>query len=259
MQRSMVSWTASLALHGGALGVAWLMGARAVESPSPTAASAPALTDIEIASPPPPPPPLPLAPPPPSFPVRGHDRPAPPATRSGPPAAAGSSARIRRGHEGHKQSLTLAPAIADPYADLEVSYDEPRGPDLGDRAGEASVGLGAALSGTGLGAGGGDATVAGGLEPPAPPASHAAPARPRMYWSYWRFQGARWLTGTEFRIELIIDARGRVRDVRIIDHVNPWIDEQAIALGRKFVFDPALDDSGRPVESRYPWLIKVVR
>ena len=49
------------------------------------------------------------------------------------------------------------------------------------------------------------------------------------------------------------DKRGLVTDVRMIEHVNPWIDQQAIDLALTFVFYPAQNDAGEPIASTFPW------
>ena len=55
------------------------------------------------------------------------------------------------------------------------------------------------------------------------------------------------------RAELSVDTRGRVKDVRITEHINSWIDSQAIALARTFLFYPALNDAGEPIPGTYVW------
>lgn len=60
------------------------------------------------------------------------------------------------------------------------------------------------------------------------------------------------------RAELSIDTRGRVQDVRITEHVNPWIDSQAITLARTFRFYPALNDAGEPIPGTYVWTFVII-
>jgi hypothetical protein len=182
------------------------------------------------------------------------------------PAAAGVRARGQRSHEGAGRSRVRAPSAGDPWAELQIRYDAPAEPAPGDPAGDRGAGLGAArdgsalgaaLAGTGLGAGG-DALLAGGLEPPPPPPSHAARPRPRHDYSRAWFQGTRGLWGMTARAELSVDSRGRVSGVRITEHVNGWIDQQATDLARRFVFFPALNDAGQPIPGTYVWTFVII-
>jgi hypothetical protein len=235
----------ALALHGAVLWLASTVAADRAAAP----AAAPARTSeisVEIMEP--------IRPAPAVVPVAGPRAPAA-------PAAAGARAAGRRTPEGGGRSRTRAPATGDPWAELQIRYDAPTeaAPDdpAGDRgnglgAAHAGTGLGAAQAGTGLGAGG-DALRAGGLPPPPPPPSHAAPPRPRYDYSQAWFQGARGLWGMTARAELSIDTHGQVNDVRITEHINQWIDYQATAMARSFVFYPALNDAGEPVAGTYVW------
>jgi hypothetical protein len=237
----------ALALHGVVLGLASaLIGGRpAAQVPAPATAQISVETPVEVEI---------VEPPvrvPPSAAASTASR-----TPAASDAAAGARAPEHRSREGVRRSLTRAPATVDPWADLQVSYDAPTGPAVGDPAGTGGDGLGAALAGIGLGAGG-DGLLPGGVKPPPPPESHAAPPRPRHYYTRWRFQGARRVWGMAARAVLSIDTRGRVKDVRITEHVNPWIDQQAIDLAHTFVFYPALDDAGEPIAGTYVWTFVV--
>lgn len=236
----------ALALHGAVLWLASaVLGARPA-APAAATARASAEISVEIVEP-----------------IRAAPAVAPspgPHTPSA-PGAAGVRARGQRTREGGGRSGMRAPATGDPWAELQIRYDAPTEPAPDDPAGDSGTGLGAARNGSGLGAvlagiglgAGGGALRAGGVEPPPPPPSHATRSRPRHDYSHAWFQGARGLWGMTARAELSIDTRGRVQDVRITEHINPWIDSQAIDLARKFVFYPALNDAGEPIADTYVW------
>ncbi len=236
----------ALALHGAVL---WLASAVVGDRPAaPATATARTSTEISVEI---------------VAPIRATPAAAPspgPRTPSA-PGAAGARASGHRTRDGGGRSPVRAPAAGDPWAELQIRYDAPTEPAPYDLAGadgngrgaaRSGSGLGAALAGAGLGAGGG-ALLAGGLEPPPPPPSHAARSRPRHDYSHAWFQGARGLWGMTARAELSIDTRGRVQDVRITEHINSWIDSQAIDLARRFAFYPALNDAGEPIADTYVW------
>lgn len=232
---------ASLAIHGAAL---WAAAMWVPARPAP-AVSPPGLTEIDVVVP---------------------ERPArPPAAPAGVPpdrhpvaAAAGAGVHGHASRGGQHRSLSRAPAEANPYADLTLSYDRPAGPDPEPGDGTAVTALGAALAGTGLGAGGVGYGLGDGLQIPPPPASHARPPRPRRYYASWKFHDVRMLVGETVQADLMIDPRGLVRDVRILRHVNPWVDQQATRLAHWFVFYPALDDAGEPVAGSFRWTFQII-
>jgi hypothetical protein len=242
----------SLGLHAGALGaaIALLAAHRSPIQPSDAAAPAPVIdlaavaTEVDV---------IPTVAPAVVRAAAGAASGDPADTAA--PAIAGSGAPGHVIRRGHPHSLSYAPLEANPYADLQVSYDAPGGAAAG--AGDAEAGLGAALHGTGLGAGGTSDGTGGGLDTPAPPASHRKPVEPRRYYTSWKFHDVRMLVGETIQAELIIDPRGLVHDVRITRHVNPWVDQQATRLAHRFLFFPSLNDAGEPIWGSFPWTFRI--
>jgi len=236
--RSKVAVAVSLALHGGVV-LLLLMIAGSREAPRPPVIE---LTEIQVVPPPPPPPP----PPGPS--------------RSGTRAGAGKSAKAgalgRRGHDALPRSLTRAPAVADPFADLTVSHETPTLPDPGNPAGTTGQGVGTGLFGTGTGAGAGYGSLGDGpgtLQVPPPPPSLARPPRPKSDYSDWNIPGSHEFVNKILVVELTIDPHGDVRDVRVLQGVTNWLDSYASAVARGYKFHPALSDKGEPTPGHLPW------
>ncbi len=236
--RSMFAGSFSLALHGGLVLLVFLLaGVRVVQPPRVIE-----LTEIQVIAPPPPPPP----PPGPS--------------RSGTRAGAGNTAKMgalgRRGHDALPRSQTRAPAVANPFADLAVSYETPTLPDPGNPAGTTGHGVGAGLFGTGTGSGAGFGVLGDGpgtLQVPPPPPSLARPPRPKDDYSDWTIPGSHEFANQILVVELSVDPHGNVRNVRVLQGVVDWIDTYASAVARGYKFYPALSDSGEPTSGHYLW------
>jgi TonB family protein len=243
-RRSVISGCVSLGIHGALLVlIVLLAGVRAVIAPP-----AIELSWIEVVAPPPAPPPPP--------PATGQAAPAPS------PVKASAGTLGRRGHDVPQRSQTRAPAIADPYADLAVSYEPPTGPDPGNTAGTTGLGLGAGLLGDGSGEGGGGGFGNLGLPPPPPPPpparSLARPPRPKLDYHTWDFRASRRFAGQIVLVELAIDAGGSVGQVRVLKSVDPAIDHHAMDLARRFSFYPALDPAGHPTGGLHRWEFVIV-
>ncbi|HEX4422111.1 MAG TPA: hypothetical protein VH165_29570 [Kofleriaceae bacterium] len=241
-RQSMLAGSVSLVLHGG-LVVAGLVvaGQRVARSPRSIV-----LTSIEVSSPSPSPSPSPLPPSPPP------PAPAPPSTPAAEPAAAPVPRR-------EAVPRARAPAAADPRADLKVSYDDPG--NFAARGEAATAGPAAALQPArlDLGAAGDLATSLASLQVPAPPRAAIARApHPRRNYRELRLHDVREFAGQRIKLQLAIDADGRVRDVKILQGVTGVIDARTLALARSFEFEPALDDTGTPIAGSSRWEILIV-
>ncbi len=120
------------------------------------------------------------------------------------------------------------------------------------------------------GDGGGDGDAAGGfggigaLAPPAPPDDEQAqpkePPRPPRALSRAapQYPASARHKGLEGRVvlQLLVDERGQVRDVRVLDADPPGVfDDAAVAAARRFSFEPATA-AGRPTQA---WVRQVIR
>jgi outer membrane biosynthesis protein TonB len=231
-------WFAALlafALHGGLLVVVFTFaGPRAGRRPHEIA-----LTEIVVVAAPP----------------------AAPVPRSQPhaPKKALTGMRSQRGHDAPQRSLSHAPAVADPFADLSVGFEAPvTSPDPGTRAGVTGDGTGTGVFGTGTGAGAGapHRDPVADLRIPAPPLpapSLARPPRPRYDYSAAVILGSRKFSGATVKVHLDIDARGVPHDVKVVQHVDDDIDRDAINQAQRFRFEPALDDDGQPAPGGFVW------
>jgi hypothetical protein len=82
---------------------------------------------------------------------------------------------------------------------------------------------------------------------PEPPAgsSRARPPHPKdddVY--YQRIPGASRFAGQIISLQLSIDEHGQVRDVKVLQGVDPELDRKMVARALTFVYWPALDDAG---------------
>lgn len=233
--RSMFAGSVSLALHGGVVLLAFLIaGVRVVQPPRVIE-----LTEIQVVAPPPPP---------------------PGPSRSGTRAGSGNTAKMgalgRRGHDAMPRSQTRAPAVANPFADLAVSYETPTLPDPGSPAGTTGQGVGTGLFGTGTGAGAGYGSLGDGpglLQVPPPPPSLARPPRPKNSHSASIILGSHEFANKTLLVELNIDPHGNVRDVRILEGLSNRLDTSAAKIARDYKFYPALSDNGEPTSGHYLW------
>ena len=242
-RRSMFAGSASLVLHGGAvLLVLAIVGVRGAAPPVIE------LTPIEVVEPPPPAP----------LPMPG---PSAPGTQSGASASPKMGALGRRGHDAPQRSQTRAPAVADPYADLEVSYETDARPDPGPPDGTTGLGRGTGLLGAGLGSGAGYGYLGdgpGALRVPPPPASLARPPRPRYSYSDFQLTKVKEFIGSTVVLALAIDPHGVVNSVRVLESVDPSLDRRASDIARTFEFEPALDSRGEPTWGPYRWKFVIV-
>jgi TonB family protein len=223
----------TVALHGGLLVLVYAFaGARVGRSPHPIE-----LTEIAVVAAPPPPP--------------------PPASQPNAPKKALTGMRGHRGHDAPQRSLSHAPAVQDPFADLSVGYEAPvTSPDPGTRAGVTGDGTGTGRFGLGSGAGAPHRDPVADLRvppPPPPPPSLARPPRPRYDYRDSVILGSARFSGATVKVHLDIDAQGVPHDVKVVQHVDDDIDRDAIDLARRFRFEPALDDDGQPVPGGFTW------
>jgi hypothetical protein len=234
----MFAGSVSLALHGGMVVLALvILGARGAEPPVIE------LTPIELVAPPPP---APLAMPGPSA----------PGTQSGASASPRMGALGRRGHDAPQRSQTRAPAVADPLADVEVSYETDAPPDPGPPDGTTGPGRGTGLIGAGLGNGAGYGYLGdgpGALRVPPPPASLARPPRPKHSYRDWELPAVGKFAGSIIEFMLTIDSHGHVDSVRLVKGVTESLDRRAADLARGFEFYPALTSAGEPTSGHYRW------
>src|SRR5205823_6559045 len=123
----------------------------------------------------------------------------------------------------------------------------------GNELGTTGAGIGAGLLGEGAGSGDGAGQFGLGnlAVPPAP--SLARPPRPKSDYRNGDFRAGRQFAGAVVRLELSIDPRGSVRNVRLLQGVDDAIDQHAIELAKRFEFHPALDDAGQPTWGRHRW------
>ena len=111
-----------------------------------------------------------------------------------------------------------------------------------DGAGQASGELGA-----GSGKGSGTAAAGGKLTPPVPLGNYA-----RLKIPYTAAATRQKLRGV-VRVQLSLDATGRVVSVRLVSGVGHGMDERAVALAKKFRFRPARDPRGAPIACQVDW------
>lgn len=234
-RRSTLAGSVSLALHGGLLLlVIALVGARVAPE-----ARRIALTTVEIVAPSP----LPPTPAPPS---------AAPATAPGP--ALRPAARPVRAAPPRAVSAVEA-------LDLKVSYSA--------RDNFSSNPSEAPAEGEPGGIDGGRAIGADSrrqledrlahLEIPVPQrVSLARPPREKRNYHQLRLPSVRRFAGMHLKLVLMIDARGRVSDVELVQGIDGQLDLRVVGLARHFEFEPALDDDGVPVRGTSRWDIEIV-
>ena len=59
----------------------------------------------------------------------------------------------------------------------------------------------------------------------------------------------------DFRLEIVVDARGDVISARALSHAGYGLDEAALQGIRGYRFSPAVR-AGRPVAVRMPWIVQ---
>lgn len=160
-------------------------------------------------------------------------------------------------HGRRGQAVPQRPASArSALADLTVRYD-----DASNFAASADTASDGDATGQHIGQGTGIGKLHEALAPlavPPPPGSLASKPRPRHDYHRLKLHSVRQFAGRSIKVLLIVDERGRVRDVRLLQGVNADLDARTMALTRNFEFDPALDEAGAPVPGTSRWEIAIV-
>jgi periplasmic protein TonB len=153
--------------------------------------------------------------------------------------------------------------------------DEPAGgtpvltlPDLGEATrgvavapgprGGASRGTGGAGGGTGTGTGTGSGDA------PVSVASIKTRAMPRKGYDYvglgrdYPAEARRRGIEGAIRVRLVVDARGKVAEARLLNRLGHGLDELALAHARQIEFHPARDTADQPVASVVVWTVNFV-
>lgn len=225
--RITVAGVLSVAIHGSiVLFLLGLIGEQEVVKPP-----AVQLTEVEVVPPPPSPPP-------------------PPTPVDSAPGGPQAPTKPGRGHVARGHSMSHAPPVDDPLAEISVSYDRP-GPAEG--AGNAS-GLGALVSanrGNGGGGAGGTGTGTGPKHRPKGP-------HPKHGYAESTVEGVKRYVGLRIEAELTIDPHGRVVGVRVLSGVEPSLDARVTELAKDFEFDPATDEDGASVDGTARWTFVIV-
>ncbi len=105
-------------------------------------------------------------------------------------------------------------------------------------------------AGVGVGDGGGDGSGGDGIDRSAPPIP-VSTSTPRVL-PYTAQAVANDISGI-VRLELMIDASGRVARTRVATGLGAGLDEIATGIASKFTFRPALDRIGRPIPGTVIW------
>jgi len=233
-RRSLLASSASLALHGALL-VVLVGSAQRTARPPRSVEHVP--IDVIDATPP------------------ASAAPAPQPTVVRAPSAP-AAVHGRRG-QSVPQRVPARPASArSALADLTVRYD-----DASNFAASANTAGDGDAAGQHIGQGTGIGKLHDALAPlavPPPPGSLARKPLPRHDYHRLQLHSVRQFAGRSIKVLLIVDERGRVRDVRLLQGVNADLDARTIALTRNFEFDPALDETGAPVPGTSRWEIAIV-
>ena len=224
---SRLAGAVSLALHGVVVGLLILLGGKHLLPARHTV-----VTPIEVVPAPRPPSPPPLPP------AR-----TPPAAR---PAVHGAGTGFGRRVPAPRVQPT-APTAVQSLASLQVHDEDPRS--FADHGATAQVGAVRGTVASGIGAGLGDrpGDGIGKLDIPEPPAGGSLARPPRIkdrHLYNQRITGASRFSGQIIRLQLSIDEHGVVRDVQVLQGVDPEIDRKMAARVRGFEYWPALDDAG---------------
>jgi hypothetical protein len=233
----MLVGSTSLALHGTAVAVVVaLVGGRRA---SPSREHVRTLVDIVSAAP--------AAVPE----VARRAQPVPPAAAPSPSAVT----RTRRAQVKHTEAVT--PAAKHSLADLTIGYDDPE--NFAERAAMSVERSEARRSGirTSMDHPVGDGVAT--MQIPQPPViSHARPPRPKFDYTRLRLVGASQFAGRTIKMLLVVDARGHVREVQLLEGVDRDLDRRTVALVHHFEFEPALDDDGIAIRATQRWDIQVI-
>lgn len=227
---SRLAGAVSLALHGAVLGLLIALGGKhLLPAPRQTV-----LMPIEVVAAPRPPSSSPMPP--------ARTPPARPAVH-GAGTGFGRRAPVQR-------AQPTAPTAVQSLASLQVHYEDPRS--FADHGATAQAGAirGTVASGIGAALGDRPGDGIGKLDIPDPPAggSLRRPPRPKHDYLDQRMVGASRFAGQIIKLQLSIDEHGVVRDVQVLQGVDPEIDRRMATRARAFEYWPALDDDGVPIE-----------
>jgi protein TonB len=177
-----------------------------------------------------------------------RERPRPPRRAAGKPAPTAERRPLRALTPALPQARVVEPGAAAPSL-------PPADEDLTASVGAADLGIGQSGAsgsgpagsgggtGGGIGSGVGEGTGAGrGVE--VKPRELRRPSRAEMRALYPE-QARREGLSAKVRLQLLVDAAGRVIDVRVVRPAGNGFDEAAAALARRFLFEPGRRD-GRP-------------
>ena len=92
---------------------------------------------------------------------------------------------------------------------------------------------------------------------PAAPSLARSP-RPKRDYRKLRIPGASKFAGETVKLELTIDAHGKVRRVQLLQGVDRELDRKSVALAGTFEYHPALDDDGVPIQGTSRWDFQIV-
>jgi hypothetical protein len=176
-----------------------------------------------------------------------------------PPVATPSPSAVARTRRGQVPRPVEPSAVAakQSLADLTIGYDDPT--NFVERAATSVEGGEARRSGirTSVDHQVGDGVAT--MQIPQPPVvSHARPPRPKFDYTRLRLVGASRFAGRTIRVLLVVDTRGHVREVQLLEGVDRDLDRRTVALVHNFEFDPALDDEGVAIRGKQRWDIQIV-
>jgi hypothetical protein len=184
--------------------------------------------------------------------VARRAQPVPPAATPSPSAAT----RTRRAQVPRAVEPST-PAATQSLADLTIGYDDPT--NFAEHAAKPVEGSVARRSGirTGVDHQSGDGVAT--MQLPQPPVvSRARPPRPKLDYTRLRLIGASQFAGHTIKVLLVVDPRGHVREVQLLEGVDRALDRRTVALVHNFEFEPALDDEGVAVRGTQRWDIQIV-
>jgi len=150
------------------------------------------------------------------------------------------------GGGGGTGESTAAPA--EPAADGDVGEPSAHGLDLGWSLGGLGSGGGAGGAGGAGGKAGGTGGGAQATRRARPAPRKVSKARPPRLVYPKRVRDER--DGDVFVAVVTIDEGGWVVGVRLVQGVSPYADQKALDAAWRLHYDPALDDSGRPIRAR---------
>jgi TonB family protein len=88
--------------------------------------------------------------------------------------------------------------------------------------------------------------------------SRARPPRPKFDYTRQRLIGASRFAGHTIKVMLVVDPRGHVREVQLLEGVDRDLDRRTVALVQRWEFEPALDDEGVATRGTQRWDIQIV-